>query len=138
MVDRELPMMIAPPRSAALLGATLKLIVPPPEPLSGAAKEIQFTSVDAVHPHSLAAAIVTPPLPPLAGMLCEAGLRSKRHGARCDTRTVLSLTVMTPSRVADPSLGAARKDTVPLPWLDVGESPEIQLAVVDAVHAHSG
>ena len=131
-------MMIAPPRSAALLGATLKLIVPPPEPLSGAAKEIQLTSVDAVHPHSLAAAIVTPPLPPLAGMLCEAGLRSKRHGARCDTRTVLSLTVMTPSRVADPSLGAARKDTVPLPWLDVGESPEIQLAVVDAVHAHSG
>ena len=138
MVDRELPTMIAPPRSASLLGATLKLTEPSPEPLSGPAKEIQFTSADAVHPHSLAAAILMPPLPPLAAMLWEAGLRSKRHGARCETRTVLSLTVMTPSRVADPSLGAARNDTVPLPWLDAGESPEIQLAVVEAVHAHSG
>ena len=130
--------MIAPPRSAPPLGATVKVIEPPPEPLSGPAKEIQLTSADAVHPHSLAAAIVTPPLPPLAGIVCAAGLRSKRHGARCETRTVLSLTAMTASRVADPSLGATRNETVPLPWLDAGESPEIQLAVVDAVHAHSG
>ena len=131
-------MLIAPPRSAPLFGATVKLIEPPPEPLSDPAKEIQFTSADAVHPHSLGAAILTSPPPPLAGMLRDAGVRSNRHGARWETRTVLSLTAMTASRVADPSLGAARNDTVPLPWLEAGESPEIQLAVVDAVHAHSG
>ena len=31
-----------------------------------------------------------------------------------------------------------RKDTLPFPCPDVGDKPEIQLALVVAVHAHSG
>src|SRR5688572_23073911 len=43
-----------------------------------------------------------------------------------------------PSRIDEPSLAEARNDTLPFPCPDVGDSPEIQLALVDAVHAHSG
>jgi hypothetical protein len=42
------------------------------------------------------------------------------------------------SRTDEPSFAAARNDTLPLPCPDVGVRPEIQLAVVEAVHAHSG
>jgi hypothetical protein len=45
---------------------------------------------------------------------------------------------MVPSRAADPSFAATRNDTLPLPWPDVGDSPVIQVALVDAVQAHSG
>src|SRR5688500_13745206 len=43
-----------------------------------------------------------------------------------------------PSRTEDPSFAAARNDTLPFPCPDVGDRPEIQLALVEAVHAHSG
>jgi len=48
------------------------------------------------------------------------------------------LTTIVASRTDVPSFEAARNETLPLPWPDVGDSPVIQLAVVEAVHAHSG
>jgi hypothetical protein len=43
-----------------------------------------------------------------------------------------------PSRTDEPSFAAARNDTLPFPCPEVGDSPEIQLALVEAVQAHSG
>jgi hypothetical protein len=43
-----------------------------------------------------------------------------------------------PSRADAPSFAAARKETLPFPCPEVGDSPEIQFVLVDAVHAHSG
>ena len=37
-----------------------------------------------------------------------------------------------------PSFAAARNATLPLPCPEVGDNPESQLALVEAVHAHSG
>ena len=45
---------------------------------------------------------------------------------------------MLPSRAEAPSLAATRNVTLPLPCPDAGDNPEIQLADVDASHAHSG
>ena len=43
-----------------------------------------------------------------------------------------------PSRTDEPSFAAARNATLPFPCPEVGDSPESQLALVEAVHAHSG
>jgi len=48
------------------------------------------------------------------------------------------LTTIVPSRTDVPSFAAARNATVPLPCPDVGDRPVIQVALVEAVHAHSG
>jgi hypothetical protein len=45
---------------------------------------------------------------------------------------------MLPSRTDVPSLGVTRNVTSPLPCPDVGDNDEIQLADVEASHAHSG
>ena len=49
-----------------------------------------------------------------------------------------SLTTISPSRSARCGLGAALNATCPLPCPDAGDSEEIQLAWLDAVHPHSG
>lgn len=131
--------MIAPFRSPPWFGAAMKAITALPVPLVGAANEIQAASVVAVHTQSTSFAVrVTVDSPPLVAIICVAGDNVKRHGARCDTRACSLLTTIVASRTDAPSLAAARNETVPLPCPDVGDNPVIQLAVVEAVHAHSG
>ena len=66
--------MIAPVRSPPWFGGTVKLITPPPVPLTGAVNEIQSASVVAVHAQS-ASVVVTEIVaaPPLVAMVCVAG-----------------------------------------------------------------
>jgi len=120
------------------LGATVKLTVPLPLPLTGAASVIQLTSDVAVHAQSLLTETDTLPEPPPAPMLWLGGPTSYRQGARCDTRMWLSLMTISPSRADDPSLAATRKDTSPVPCPVVGVIAVIQFAEVDAFQAHSG
>jgi hypothetical protein len=75
----------------------------------------------------------------LGGNVCVSGVSVKRHGAAsCITRTWLSLTTISPSRIDGTGLGAARNATVPFPCPDAGENSEIQLTCVETVHSHSG
>jgi predicted kinase len=67
-----------------------------------------------------------------------AGVSAKRHGASWDTRANSLLIVIVPSRTDAPSFAATRNVTLPLPCPDAGDTLVIQLALVDAVHAHSG
>ena len=93
----------------------MKLTVALPLPPDGAANEIQLTSGDAFHEQSLAVAIATEALPPSEPMFWDDGVTSNRHGARCETRTLLSLMTMSASRAAALSFGATRNERVPLP-----------------------
>src|SRR5262245_45785066 len=131
-------MITLPVRSAPLLAATVKPTVPFPLPVSGGVSVIQPTSVLAVHAQSLLTATVTLPDPALASMDWLAGATWYRQGARCETRTRLSLTAISPSRADDPSLGATRNSRSALPCPEVGVNPEIQFTVDEGVHAHSG
>jgi hypothetical protein len=120
------------------LGATVKPTVPLPLPLVDEVAAIQLTSVVAVQAHSLSVATFTLPVPPAALTFRLAGLIAKRQGARWDTRACSPLTTIIASRDEVPSLGATRNATLAAPCPDAGDMPEIQLAVVDASHAHSG
>lgn len=54
------------------------------------------------------------------------------------TRTRLSLTTISPSRIVPAGFATARNATVPLPWPEVGDKSVIQFAGVVTVQAHSG
>jgi hypothetical protein len=45
---------------------------------------------------------------------------------------------MSPSRADVASFGATRNDTSPVPWPEPGDTADIQLTELEAVHAHSG
>jgi len=90
-----------------------------------------------LHPFDVETATLASRVP--GGTVCVSGVRVKRHGAAsCITRTWLSLTTISASRIDGTGLGAARNATVPLPCPDAGENSEIQFACVETVHAHSG
>jgi hypothetical protein len=129
--------MMAPVRAVPSLRGTVNSITPGPVPLV-AASEIQGASAAAVHAHSLSVATLTVEVPPLVATVWVAGVSVYRHGARCDTRACSLLMTIAPSRIDEPSLAATRNDTLPGPCPDVGDRPEIQLLLVDAVHEHSG
>jgi hypothetical protein len=133
------PTTMLPVRSPPGLVSTLKSISPDPVPLAGPVNEIQLTSADAVQAQSLSLApTATVPVPPLVAIGWLDGVNVKRHGARCEMRACSLLTTIVPSRVEVPSLAEARNDTLPVPCPEAGDNPEIQLALVDAVQAHSG
>jgi len=102
------PTVTCPVRLVPPLGLTRKLTEPLPDPLTGCVSEIQLTSVVTVHAHSAAVAIVTLPGPPSEPTLRVAGLMVMTQGARCDTRTFVSLTAISPSRAAFPLLAVMR------------------------------
>ena len=112
-------------------------MVPLPLPVVADVNVIQVTSRDAVHAHSLEAAMVRVLDPPLAPVPKFDGDTSYRHGARWETCACWPLTTIAPSRVAALSLAATRNDTVADPCPDAGDSPEIQTVAVVASHAHS-
>jgi len=130
---------IAPVRSAPGFGGTVKVMTPAPVPLVGAVNEIHSASVVTVHAQSTSVVVtVIVDAPPLVAMVCVAGDSVYRHGARCDTRACSLLMRIVPSRTDVPSFAAARNATLPFPCPEVGDSPKSQLALVEAVHAHSG
>ena len=112
--------------------------VPAPLP-DRVANEIQLASVAMVHEQALTVDTATSRVPPLASMLRLPGRSSNRQGAACcETRTRLSLTTISPSRIEGRGLGATRNSTVLVPCPDVGDRPESQLAAVDTSQGHSG
>src|SRR5262247_3671662 len=93
----------------------------------------------AVHLHPFNTDTATLASRVLGGSVCASGVSVKRHGAAsCITRTWLSLTTISPSRIDGAGFGAAWNATVPFPCPDAGERSEIQFACVETVHAHSG
>src|SRR5262245_29751709 len=127
-----------PVRSAPALGATVNPMTAGPVPVAAPVSVIQVVSVVAVQAESLSVVTSTVETPPLVAMVWLAGVSVKRHGARCVTRVSSLLIVIVPSRTAAPSFAATRNETLPLPCPAAGDTLEIQLALVDAVHAHSG
>lgn len=63
------------------LGATLKLTVPAPDPLSPAVTVIQVALLTAVHEQPVWAVTVVDTLPPAAGTECVDGEIEKEHPA---------------------------------------------------------
>jgi hypothetical protein len=127
-----------PVRSAPMLGEKVNPMTAGPVPVVGPVRVIHGVSVVAVQEQSPSVATSTVDAPPLVATVWLAGVSVKRHGARCETRACSLLIVTVPSRCDAPSFAAARNDTVPLPCPDAGDKLEIQLALVEAVHAHSG
>ena len=110
-----------------------------PLPVARVANEIQLASVAMVHEQALTVDTATSRFPPLASMVRLSGRSSNRQGAACcETRTRLSLTTISPSRLDGRGLGATRNSTVLVPCPEVGDSPESQFAAVDTSHGHSG
>ena len=82
-------MVIAPVRCVVpVFGATLKLTLPFPVPLGVPVSVIQVTPVNELHPHPAAAVIVTDPVPPPAGTVCDVGLTAYVQGAAAACVTV--------------------------------------------------
>lgn len=121
-----------------MLGGMVNPMTAGPVPVIGPVRVIQVVSVVAVQAQSPSVVTSTVEAPPLVAMVWLAGVSVKRHGARCDTRACSLLIVIVPSRADAPSFAATRNVTLPLPCPDAGDTLEIQLALVDAVHAHSG
>ena len=139
-VDLWSPRMIVPiRRSSKGLGGMVRRTVAAPLPVTGVANEIQLAFVAMVHEQPLIVDTATSRVPPLASMERLSGPSSNRQGAACcETRTRLSLTTISPSRLEGSGLGATRNSTVLVPCPEVGDSPESQFAAVDTSHGHSG
>jgi hypothetical protein len=98
---------------------------------------IHETLLCALHAHPLVETTTLASLAP-AGNTWSSGAISKRQGAAsCTTRTRVSLTTISPSRVDAIGLIAALNSTLPLPCPDVGDG-ESQPTGVVTPHAHSG
>jgi len=132
-------MLTVPVRAAPLLLAMRNVTEPFPSPVADDAIVIHGALLLAVHMHPVSAVTATLAVPPPALMFVSSGASVNRQGAAsCDTRTRSSLIAMSAWRADGAVLDATRKVTVAVPWPDAGEISVIQLACVDAVHAHSG
>jgi len=81
--------MIVPVRCVvAVLGATLKVMVPFPVPLALPVIVIQLALLYELHAHPEPVVIVTEPVPPAAGIDCDAGLTAYVQGAAAAWSTV--------------------------------------------------
>jgi len=128
-----------PVRGPPLFAATRNVTVPVPSPSGLDTIAIHSALLCAVHLQPFKAETATLASRVLGGSVCVSGVSVKRHGAAsCITRTWLSLTTISPSRIDGTGLGAARNAIVPFPCPDAGKSSEIQLACVETVQAHSG
>ena len=126
-------------RALPLLAATLSATEPLPVPLFPVTTEIHGAVLDACQPHPLGAASETVREPPDAET-CPDVLASvtRQAAAAWLIAARWPLTVTPPWRTVASGLGAAWNVTCALPCPDAGESDDIQLASVDALHVHSG
>jgi len=121
-------MVTVPVRGPPVLAAMLSATEPLPLPCAPDVMVIHDALLLAVHVHPFNVDTATLALPALALTVWLSGASAKRHGAAsCITRTRLSLTTISPSRVDGAGFGMARNDTLPLPCPDVGETSAIQL-----------
>lgn len=111
-------MVIVPVRDVvALLADTLKVTVPPPDPLAPAVTTIQLALLAALHVQPPAVVTVDEPLPPADGIDCDAGEIEYAHGAAaaCVMLKVCPAILMVPVRCVVAVLAATLNVTVPLP-----------------------
>lgn len=120
-------MVTVPVREPPLLAAMRNATEPEPLPCAPDVMVIHDALLLAVQVQPLSVETATVALPAPAVTVCPSGI-VKRHGAAsCITRTRLSLTTISPSRIEGTLFGAARKATFPLPCPEAGEISEIQL-----------
>jgi hypothetical protein len=132
-------MVTVPVRDAPLLAAMRNATEPLPLPCAPDVIVIHEASLVAVHvqPFDVDTAMLA--ATELELTVWASGAIVNRHvAACCITRTWLSLTTISPSRVEGAGFAAARNATLPLPWPEVGETSEIQLGWLETVHSHSG
>jgi len=133
------PMVIVPLRWEPLFDEMRYVTVPLPLPFAPLVIVSHPTLLWAVHVHPVNVATETVPVPASNATDCVGGVSVKRHGAAsCMTRTRLSLTTISASRVVGTLFAATLNSTLPFPCPDVGERSVIQAACVVAVQAHSG
>jgi hypothetical protein len=117
-----------PVRGPPLLAAMLNATEPLPLPCAPDVIVIHDALLFAVHVHPLSVDTATLAVPALELTVWLSGASAKRQGAAsCITRTRLSLTTISPSRMDGTGFGMARNDTLPLPCPDVGETSAIQV-----------
>ena len=121
-------MVTVPVRDPPLLAAMRNATEPLPLPCAPDVMVIQDALLFAVHVHPLSVETATLAVPALALTFWLSGAIAKRHGAAsCITRTRLSLTTISPSRIEGTVFAAARNATLPFPCPEVGDKSEIQL-----------
>ena len=117
-----------PLRLPPLLAAMLRATEPLPLPCAPDVIVIHEALLFALHVQPFSVDTATFAVPAVELTVWLFGVMVKRQGAAsCMTRTWLSLTTISPSRVEGTGLGATRNATLPLPCPEVGETSEIQL-----------
>ena len=100
-------MVSVPVRDGPVFAAARKVIDPSPSPPPGGTIVIHGAPLLDVHPHPSSADTLTALSPPPAFMLWRVGLMTNAHGfGSCDTRTLLSLNVMSASRTDGRGFGS--------------------------------
>jgi hypothetical protein len=121
----------------AVLGATLKVTVPLPDPLAPVVTVIHVALLVPVQLQPVPALTETVPEPPPAARDCEVGLIAYVQAApACVTVKVFSATVRVPARAIVAVFAATLKDTEPLPDPVAPAVTVIQLALLAAVQPH--
>jgi hypothetical protein len=139
MVCVRSAMVTVPVRDAPVLAAMRKATEPLPLPCAPDVIVIHDALLVAVHVQPFDADTATLAVTELELTVWASGAIVGRHAdASCITRTRLSLTTISPSRIEGAGFAAARNATLPLPWPEVGEISEIQLGWLETVHSHSG
>ena len=132
-------MVTVPVRDAPLLAAMRNATEPLPLPCAPDVIVIHEALLVAVHVQPFDVDTAMFAVTELELTVWASGAIVNRHAAACCiTRTWLSLTTISPSRVEGVGFAAARNATLPLPWPEVGETSEIQLGWLETVHSHSG
>lgn len=121
-------MVTVPVRDPPLFAAMRNATDPLPVPCAPDVMVIHDALLLAVHvqPLRVETAMLAAPALELTAWL--SGAIAKRQGAAsCITRTRLSLTTISPSRIEGTVFGATRNSTLPFPCPEVGDTSEIQL-----------
>jgi len=117
-----------PVRDEPLLAAMFNTTEPLPLPCAPDVIVIHDALLFVVHVQPVNVVTATLAVPALALTLWLSGAIAKTQGAAsCITRTWLSLTTISPSRIEGTGLGATRNPTLPLPCPDVGVTSEIHV-----------
>ena len=131
------PPIVTVDERAALVGATVSLTVPSPEPLDPEVTVIQLALLVAVQAQPAAAITLTVASPPAASNCCPCDPSVTMQPADCETASVTPPTLIVPLR-AGPDMGATEKLIAPFPVPDVAPVRVIHDASLAALQAHPG
>ena len=131
-------MVTVPVRELPLLAAIRSATDPDPLPCAPDVMVIHDALLFAVQVQPFSVDTATFAEPAAALTVWPSGIVNRHGAASCITRTRLSLTTISPSRIEGTLFGAARNATLPLPCPEVGEMSEIHVGWLDTVQAHSG